>query len=215
MSKEATVKLSQGAPKTMHSKAKLTTKQVVMIGLMSALAYVLMLLESPPYLGFLRIEFSDVPAIISGFAYGPVAGVFVELIKNLLKVISNTKTIGAGEMANFIVGCAYVIPLSIIYRKMKAKGKGVYGVIAGTIVMCIAGILANRFITLPWYANMFGGMENLIGMVQGMTPSFLPKIQSLWGVIIIGITPFNVVKGALIGFVSLVVYKIVRRRIDL
>ena len=82
----------------MESKKTLfSTRELVTIGLFSALAYVLMLLESPGYLGFLRIEFSDVPAILGGLGYGPAAGVFIELIKNLIKVLS-TKTIGAGEL---------------------------------------------------------------------------------------------------------------------
>ena len=105
----------------MQSKKTLfSTRDLVIVGLFSALAYVLMLLESPGYLGFLRIEFSDVPAILGGLGLGPAAGVFIELIKNIIKALS-TKTIGAGELANFVVGSAYVLPLSIIYRKWKGK----------------------------------------------------------------------------------------------
>nr|WP_291234580.1 ECF transporter S component [Frisingicoccus sp.] len=195
----------------MESKKTLfSTRELVTIGLFSALAYVLMLLESPGYLGFLRIEFSDVPAILGGLGYGPAAGVFIELIKNLIKVLS-TKTIGAGELSNFLVGSAFVIPLSIIYRKWKGKHKLLVGYVVSVISMCIAGMLVNYFITVPIYSNMFGGMEALIGFVGGMTPGFLPTIDSMWKLIVIGITPFNVVKGTMMSVVSYYVFKLVKK----
>ena len=195
----------------MESKKTLfSTRELVTIGLFSALAYVLMLLESPGYLGFLRIEFSDVPAILGGLGYGPAAGVFIELIKNLIKVLS-TKTIGAGELSNFLVGSAFVIPLSIIYRKWKGKHKLLVGYVVSVISMCIAGMLVNYFITVPIYSNMFGGMEALIGFVGGMTPGFLPTIDSMWKLIVIGITPFNVVKGTMVAVVSYYVFKLVKK----
>ena len=195
----------------MESKKTLfSTRELVTIGLFSALAYVLMLLESPGYLGFLRIEFSDVPAILGGLGYGPAAGVFIELIKNLIKVLS-TKTIGAGELSNFLVGSAFVIPLSIIYRQWKGKHKLLVGYVVSVISMCIAGMLVNYFITVPIYSNMFGGMEALIGFVGGMTPGFLPTIDSIWKLIVIGITPFNVVKGTMMAVVSYYVFKLVKK----
>ena len=195
----------------MESKKTLfSTRELVTIGLFSALAYVLMLLESPGYLGFLRIEFSDVPAILGGLGYGPAAGVFIELIKNLIKVLS-TKTIGAGELSNFLVGSAFVIPLSIIYRKWKGKHKLLVGYVVSVLSMCIAGMLVNYFITVPIYSNMFGGMEALIGFVGGMTPGFLPTIDSMWKLILIGITPFNVVKGTMMAVVSYYVFKLVKK----
>lgn len=195
----------------MESKKTLfSTRELVTIGLFSALAYVLMLLESPGYLGFLRIEFSDVPAILGGLGYGPAAGVFIELIKNLIKVLS-TKTIGAGELSNFLVGSAFVIPLSIIYRKWKGKHKLLVGYVVSVISMCIAGMLVNYFITVPIYSNMFGGMEALIGFVGSMTPGFLPTIDSIWKLIVIGITPFNVVKGTMMAVVSYYVFKLVKK----
>lgn len=195
----------------MESKKTLfSTRELVTIGLFSALAYVLMLLESPGYLGFLRIEFSDVPAILGGLGYGPAAGVFIELIKNLIKVLS-TKTIGAGELSNFLVGSAFVIPLSIIYRKWKGKHKLLVGYVVSVISMCIAGMLVNYFITVPIYSNMFGGMEALMGFVGGMTPGFLPTIDSMWKLIVIGITPFNVVKGTMMAVVSYYVFKLVKK----
>lgn len=195
----------------MQSKKTLfSTRDLVIVGLFSALAYVLMLLESPGYLGFLRIEFSDVPAILGGLGLGPAAGVFIGLIKNIIKALS-TKTIGAGELANFVVGSAYVLPLSIIYRKWKGKHRLLTGYVVGTVTMCVAGMIVNYFVTLPLYSNMFGGVDALIGFVGSMTPGFLPEINSLWKIIIIGITPFNVLKGIMMAVVSYYVFKLVKK----
>ena len=195
----------------MQSKKTLfSTRDLVIVGLFSALAYVLMLLEAPGYLGFLRIEFSDVPAILGGLGLGPAAGVFIELIKNIIKALS-TKTIGAGELANFVVGSAYVLPLSIIYRKWKGKHRLLTGYVVGTVTMCVAGMIVNYFVTLPLYSNMFGGVDALIGFVGSMTPGFLPEINSLWKIIIIGITPFNVLKGIMMAVVSYYVFKLVKK----
>lgn len=195
----------------MQSKKTLfSTRDLVIVGLFSALAYVLMLLESPGYLGFLRIEFSDVPAILGGLGLGPAAGVFIELIKNIIKALS-TKTIGAGELANFVVGSAYALPLSIIYRKWKGKHRLLTGYVVGTVTMCVVGMFINYFVTLPLYSNMFGGVDALIGFVGSMTPGFLPEINSLWKIIIIGITPFNVLKGIMMAVVSYYVFKLVKK----
>lgn len=191
-------------------KTLFSTRDLVIIGLFSALAYVLMLLESPGYLGFLRIEFSDVPAILGGLGISPAAGVFIELIKNIIKAMS-TKTVGAGELANFVVGSAYVLPLSIIYRKWKGKHRLLVGYVAGTVAMCISGMIVNYFITLPLYSSMFGGVDALVGYVGSMTPGFLPEINSLWKIIILGITPFNVVKGIMMAIVSYYVFKLVKK----
>ena len=152
----------------------------------------------------------NVPAILGGLGLGPAAGVFIELIKNIIKALS-TKTIGAGELANFVVGSAYVLPLSIIYRKWKGKHRLLTGYVVGTVTMCVAGMIVNYFVTLPLYSNMFGGVDALIGFVGSMTPGFLPEINSLWKIIIIGITPFNVLKGIMMAVVSYYVFKLVKK----
>ena len=98
-----------------------------------------------------------------------------------------------------------------IRDRYKGKHKYLFGYIAATVGMCVTGMIVNYFITLPLYSNMFGGVDALIGMVGGMAPGFLPQIDSLWKIIIIGITPFNVVKGIMIAIVSYYVFKLVKK----
>lgn len=187
-----------------------STKQMVTLALLSALAYALMLIHLPfKYLGFLELEFSDVPAIIASLAYGPGAGIIVELIKNLIKALTATTTGCVGEMANFLTGACFVGPLGVIFHKAKGKYKVLMSFAAANIGFIIAGILVNYFITVPLYATLFGGMEAVVGVASATVPA----VKDLATVVILGITPFNVVKGILVSITGYLVYKTVRKAI--
>ena len=185
-----------------------TTKAMVTISLLSALSYVLMLLESPPFIGFLRLELSDIPAIIGAFHFGPMAGIVIELIKNVIKAITATKTAGIGELANFIISIAYVVPAAFLYRKLKKKHHPflVFGV--ATIAMTAVGFIMNYLVTIPLYANLYGGMENVIAVAKG-----IPGIKDKFTLILYGITPFNIVKGIFLGFVGHYTYRMLKNRL--
>lgn len=195
---------------TVNTKGKLfTTKAMVTISLLSALSYVLMLLESPAYIGFLRLELSDIPAVIGALTFGPLAGVVVELIKNLIKGITATNTAGIGELVNFVVSAAYVVPAAVIYRKMKSKYKSFVAFGCGTVTMVIAGIIFNYFVTVPMYAAMFGGMENVLVSATAV----IPAIHDNFTLVLYGITPFNIVKGIFIGIVGHYTYRLLKNRL--
>lgn len=182
------------------------TKKLVIYGFMGALSFVLMLFPLPfKYLGFLELDFSDIPAIVIGFIYGPVGAVIVELIKNVIKAITASSTGGVGEMANLAVSIGYVVPCSIVFRKLKKNEtvRNIIAALAGILCMCVVGILVNYFITVPLYAKLFGGMDAVIGV----TAAQIPAIDSLAKVVILGITPFNVIKGIIISIVGIIVYK--------
>lgn len=184
-------------------KKRLTTKEIVLVGMLAALSYVLMLIHLPfKHLGFLEVEFSDIPAIIAGFAYGPIAGILVELIKNLIKVLTATTTGGVGELANFFVNIAFVIPSSILYRRLKGKYRIVTTCTIATICMMIMGIIVNYFITVPLYCNLYG-----LDIVISLAQSTIPAIKNELSLILIGITPFNLLMGIMMSVVSLLVYK--------
>ena len=186
-----------------------TSKKVnrlVKISLLVAMAFVLMLFDFPipGFPPFLKFDLSDLPALIGGFALGPVAGVIIEggkVIMNLLYTGSNTG--GVGEVANFIIGASFVFTAAFIYHKNKTKKNALIGLIAGTIVMTLVGALFNYFILIPLYAKLFGGM----GAVIGMSAEGNSAISSMAGIIIIGITPFNILKGAVVSLITFVSYK--------
>ncbi|SHL83281.1 Riboflavin transporter FmnP [Anaerocolumna jejuensis DSM 15929] len=185
-----------------------TTRVMVTVSLLSALSYVLMLLESPPFIGFLRLEFSDVPAIIGAFWFGPAAGIVIEFIKNVIKAITASKTLGIGELANLIVSIAYVVPASLLFRKLKGRYKSVLAFGAATLSMTVAGFLMNYFVTIPMYAKMYGGIENIVAAA-----SMIPGINDMFTLILIGITPFNIIKGIFLGVVGHISYEMLKKTI--
>ena len=185
------------------SKKSFDTKKMVSVALLSATAFVFMTYVKFPvkYLGFLEFEVSDVPAVIGGLAYGPLVGVAIVLLKNLLHLFI-TSTAGVGELANFLVMAAYVVPIAAL-RKRNNK---VIGFVAGTVGLIVVGVLVNTFITVPFYLKVFGGE-----MVYNMVGATIPSIDSVWELVLIGITPFNLVKGIVVSLVGYYAWKAFRK----
>lgn len=179
------------------------TKKMVLIALLSAIAFVLMTFVKSPvkYLGFLEFEVSDVPAVIGGLAYGPIVGVAIVLLKNVIHLFF-TSTAGVGELANFLVMASYVIPIAV-FRKRKNK---VLGFVAGTGALVVAGVLVNALITVPFYLKVFGGE-----VVFNMVSATIPSIDTVWELVLIGITPFNLVKGIAVSLVGYYTWKAFRK----
>ncbi len=193
---------------TMTRNNQVSTKQIAFIGICAAISFVLMFVKFPiSYLGFLELEVSDVPAAIVAIIYGPVSGVLVELIKNVLHLTA-TSTGMSGELSNFMVSLGYVIPLGLIAKKSKSNKNLILGFILGTIGLALMGMFTNYFITVPLYLSLFGE-EAVMGMVQATIPS----IDNLAKLVMIGITPFNVVKGLIISLVTFFLYKGLKGRI--
>ncbi|MCK8059462.1 MULTISPECIES: ECF transporter S component [unclassified Fusibacter] len=178
--------------------------KLVKIAILSAIAFVVMFLETPPvFSSFLKFDFSDIVAVIGGFALGPIAGVVIQLIKNLLH-LPLSQTSGVGELANFIVGSAFVYPAALVYAKQKNKKGAIMGLITGVISMVVIGVLANYFILLPFYAAMMGfTMEMVVDATNFMNPLVTNKLTFL----IFAIAPFNLIKGSIVSVVTLLVYK--------
>ena len=176
---------------------------MVSVALLSATAFVFMTYVKFPvkYLGFLEFEVSDVPAVIGGLAYGPLVGVAIVLLKNLLHLFI-TSTAGVGELANFLVMAAYVVPIAALRK----KNNKVIGFVAGTVGLIVVGVLVNTFITVPFYLKVFGGE-----MVYNMVGATIPSIDSVWELVLIGITPFNLVKGIVVSLVGYYAWKAFRK----
>lgn len=185
-----------------------TSKKVALIGIFSALAGVLMYFEIPlPFApSFYGVDLSEVPVMISGFMLGPVAGVVTEFLKIVIKlVIKSTSTAYIGEFANFVVGCTFVIPATVIYKIKKTKKMATIGLITGTVTMIIAGCFVNAFIMLPAFARFYGGMP-MSALIE-MGTEVNANITNLFTFIILAVAPFNLVKGLAITVVVALVYK--------
>lgn len=188
-------------------KTKLGTREIVTIGMLGAIAVVLMLFEVPlPFAPpFYEIDFSEVPVLIGCFALGPIAGVLIELIKILLNLaINGSVTAGVGELANFCIGCSFCVPAGIIYKRRKTKKGAMVGLIWGTLFMTFLGCFINAYIMLPTYAKAFKiPIEGLIEMGTKVNAS----ITNLFTFIMFAVVPFNLLKGILVSIIVILIYK--------
>ena len=191
----------------MNNKKKLNTKMIAQIGMLGAIAVVLMLFEIPlPFApSFYEIDFSEVPVLIGCFTMGPLAGVLIELIKIILNLcINGSVTAGVGELANFVIGCALVLPAAFIYKRKKTKKAAVIGLVTGTLFMTISGCFINAYVMLPTYAKAFGmPIEALVEMGSAVNAS----ITDLFTFVMFAVVPFNLLKGVLVSIIVLLIYK--------
>ena len=185
----------------------LTTRKVVMIGMFSAIAGVLHCLDfavpfAPP---FYKLDFSELAALIGGFAFGPVAGVLIEFLKIMIKlVIKSTSTAFVGDLANFLIGCMLVLPASVIYQFRKSKKNAIIGCICGTVIMTVFGTWFNAVYLLPTFSRLFHmDMDVILGMGQAINPG----VKDLTTFVILMVAPLNIVKGVVVSVITMLIYK--------
>ena len=168
------------------------TRTMVEIAMLSAIAVVLMLFEFPlPFIAppFYELDFSEVPVLIGAFALGPWAGVIIEAIKILLNlVINGTITAFVGEIGNFIIGVAFVLPAALIYKHKKSKKTAMIGLATGGIIMIVASCFINVFILLPAYGKAFGIP---VSAFVDMAAAIHSSINSMAGFALLCVAPFN------------------------
>lgn len=189
------------------NSSRIGVRTIVQIGMLSAIAIVLMLFEIPlPFApSFYEIDFSEVPVMVGCFVMGPLAGALIEFVKILLNLLINgTQTAGVGEAANFVIGCALCVPAGIIYRKIHTRKGAIIGMAVGTVIMTIMGCFINAFILLPAYGAAFGmPIDALVGMGTAVNS----HITSLSTFVVFAVAPFNLLKGVLVSLIVLIIYK--------
>ena len=184
-----------------------TSKVRVLTGtaMLGAVAAVLMYLEFPiPIMpAFVKLDVSELPALIASFAYGPVSGILVCLIKNLIKLPS-TSTAAVGELFNFVMGALFVGVAGLVYKRNKTRKGAILGALLGALVMAIVSVPYNYFIVYPAYVVMYHlPLEAIIGMYQAINPS----VDGLLACLLVFNLPFTFVKGALDAALCFLVYK--------
>ncbi|MBS6195794.1 MAG: ECF transporter S component [Clostridiales bacterium] len=187
-------------------------RKLVQTAMLAAVAAVLMLVEFPmPFLAppFYQMDFSEVPVLIGAFAMGPLAGAVIELIKILLNfVLNGTMTAGVGELANFLMGCAFVVPAGLIYKKAKKRKNAMIGMGVGIICMAAASCVLNGLFLLPAYGKAFG---TPVEAFVEMGSAIIPAIDSLMTFCLFCVAPFNIVKGVVVSLLTLLLYKHISR----
>ena len=189
-------------------KTKISTRMIASIGICGAVSLVLMMLDFslPIVPSFVKFDFSDLPSLICAFAFGPLAGALVELIKNLLHLFM-TSTAGVGELSNFILGCFLVVPAGLIYKRGKTRKNALIGMLCGTICFGIVSLFSNYFIMFPFYVNAMGfPLDAIIKMGTDISPVF----NSEFKLIALCVVPFNIFKGLVISLLTFLLYKRLR-----
>lgn len=190
-----------------QTKNRTKIRVMAQVGMLSAIALVLMLFEIPlPFApSFYEIDFSEVPVLVGCFAMGPLAGATIEFIKIILNfAVNGTMTAGVGEIANFLIGCAFVVPAGLIYKKKHNRTGAIVGMISGTLFMTILGCFLNAYVLLPAYAKAFQmPMDALVGMGTAVNS----HITSVITLVIFAIVPFNLLKGVLVSLIVFLIYK--------
>lgn len=247
----------------------LSVKNLVTIAVLSAVAAVLMYLEFPLWFAppFYEMDFSEIPVLVGAFSMGPAAGFIIEALKIVLKLLlKGSTTMGVGDWANLLIGCALVIPSSLIYMKNRTKKGAILGLLVGTLTMAAVGCFLNAYVLLPTYAQAFEGAwhgflvmglftvavafpifffygkekgthpilmgvlveiailavavilmnvlhlfssDSLAGLI-GMGTAVNPAITGIWSFVLLAVLPFNLLKGFVVSFITILIYKRIR-----
>lgn len=185
------------------TKKRFNVRTLTVTAILAALSAVLMMLSfSVPLMpGFIKMDFSELPAVLAAFSLGPVSGAVVCLVKNLVNLLFTT-TAGVGELCNFLMGVSFVVPAGLLYRYRKNRSGALLGALLGCVVMALLSLPINYYISYPAY-SVFISMESIVAMYQ----SILPSVSNLWQALLIFNMPFTLVKGMLDVVLAFLIYK--------
>lgn len=192
----------------MNTRKIFNIKTMAKISFLAAIAFILMYFDFPiPFLAptFYKIDFSEVAVLVGGFALGPLAAMIIEGLKIFLYVLfKGTGTAYVGEFANFLIGCALVVPASYYYQKNRSKKNAVIGLIIGSILMTVTGLILNYFVLIPAYSIFFGlDLDTIIKMGAAI----IPIINDKFSFVLLATTPFNIVKAVVVSVLTILLYK--------
>lgn len=177
--------------------------KITVTALLSAISFVLQYIELPAPLmpPFIKFDFSDLPALLAAFGLGPVYGVVVELIKNLVHLpVSNSMMIG--EISNFVLGSAFVFTAGLIYQRDKTRKGAIIASVVGAVVMAVVSLPVNYYVVYPIYEK-FMSLDKIIAAYQLV----LPRVKTLWECLLIFNVPFTLIKGLIDVLATFLIYK--------
>lgn len=171
-----------------------TTQSLTRIAMMGAICGLLCYLNFPLFTPFLKMDFSFIPVILTGFSMGFVPGLIVLVIGNLLKLFGSMSQ-GVGQLANFIAGFAMLVVVCPFYRHFRTRTGAIIAMLLGTVLMTVAAVLANKYILFPAY-GIKGDLVKMPGYEASVTDCILYAI-----------IPFNLIKGVAVSVVTFLLYK--------
>ncbi|QFJ56173.1 ECF transporter S component [Pseudobutyrivibrio xylanivorans] len=187
---------------------KVDVRSMTVTAMLSAIAFVLMFLDTavPIMPSFIKLDVSELPALMASFALGPVYGVIVCLIKNILHLFI-TQTGGVGEFSNFILGAAFVLPAGLIYHHKKTKKNAIIGAVVGAVIMAAISFPSNLYVVYPVYYN-FMPKDVIVAAYQAVAP--FAKINSIEQCLLLFNVPFTFVKGLISAIITVLIYQPLR-----
>lgn len=187
-------------------KTRMTTsiRKIAVTAVLAAVAAVIQLLEIPlPFIPeFIKLDFSELPALIASFVVSPLAGIPVCLVKNIIK-LSTTSSAGVGELCNFLLGVAMVVPAGFIYKFKKARKGALIGCLVGCAASAGLSLFVNYFISYPVYYQLLAPEEVVLGLYQAINPN----VKSIWEALIIFNIPFTFFKMLIDSAITFAIYK--------
>lgn len=188
-----------------HSRMKV--KKIAFIGLMGAVSAVLMLLRFPiPFMPpFLSFDLSGVMEMMGGLMFGPLEALCIIVVKILLQlVMQGSMSLGTGELQNFILSSAYVLPAVLIYHRKKTKKSAIVGMAVSSIIVAVVAVITNLYLIIPFYVKLFGmSMDDIISMCSAVNPA----MKDTMSLVIFGLVPFNLIKYGTTSVVTFIIYK--------
>ena len=183
-------------------KKTLSVQYLTRIAVLTALSSILYMI-SIPIVAFYSLDLSNLPVLLGAFSMGPVAGLIILGLKSLIGCLTSS-TMYVGELADFIMGAAVVLPAALIYQRNKSRKGALIGMITGTVALILAGCLTNAYLLIPFYMKAFGmPMEAIIGMCA----QALPFVDTELKVILFVTAPFNLLKGVVLCILTYMIYK--------
>lgn len=178
-------------------------RNITVTALMSAAATVLMFVSFglPILPSYLKVDFSELPALLTSFALGPVYGVIVCLVKNLFNVAATT-TGGVGELCNFLLGALFVAPAGIIYRRHRTRSTALIGTLVGVLTMTVCSFFVNNFLVYPAYLLIMPEQA-----IVDMYSALVPWADEIWKGIVVFNMPLTFFKGLADAALTFVLYK--------
>ena len=183
-------------------KQTMNPRKLATIAILAAIASVLYILEIPIVL-FYKLDFSNLPVLLGTFSMGPAAGTMILLIKSTLGLLHTTSQ-GVGELADFLMGLAMLLPAGFFYRADKSRHGALLGMVVGGLCATVAGVLTNVYILIPFYAVAYGMP---VAQILAMGQSLIPSLDTIWKFVLVITAPFNLLKWTAISVAGWFLYK--------
>ena len=182
------------------TKTRFSVGVMTRVAILAAAASILFLIQIP-IVAFYKLDLSNIPVLLGAFSMGPIPGMMILALKSLIGLLSSSSA-GIGELADFIMGAALVLPAALIYQQNKTRKNAIIGMAVGTLCMVIAGVLANKYIMLPFYMGAFHmDMDGILRFAN------VAGVDSEWKLLLMITGPFNLLKGVVLSVVAGLIYK--------